>query len=180
MLTVIVAATHVLIPCTVLGQHERRFVLDTVRFAFVYQPNCPIEILDAVLVCPTTGGGSALLRLRNRGSSAVSAVAYFTIDADGGPSGTAVLDFAATACPLAPGDTSPASREYLTRGTVTLTDSEKRSLGPDLIQSRLILVVIAGVTFADGSVYHDDETVASVRAQLCTEPRTVYRRVPPN
>ena len=179
MLTMIVAATHLLSPHTVLGQHDRRFVLDTVRFAFVYQSKCPIEVLDAAVVCPTTGGGQALLRLRNRGSSAVSEVVYFTIDADGGLGRKTILDFAATGCPLAPGDTSPASRDDLTSGTVTLTDSEKRSFGPVLDQTRLVLVVIARVTFADGSVYQDDETVASVRAQLDTEPRNVYP-VPPN
>ena len=167
LLTPIATAMLLACPQYAVAQSERRYVAskDTVAFAFLYQPDCPVAVEDAVQIGFTKGGGYTRLRVRNRDTRPVNEIVYVTIN-DYGLINTTITDFADSTCPIAPGDTAPASRAALVAGTVTLTESEIRALGLARSESTLLLVAITEVRFADGSIWRDDHAVEAARKQF--------------
>lgn len=142
----------------------------------VAQPDCPLQLEKAERLARVGGGSGNNYRLRNKGTKPIrSFTVSYTFGEGTGGSRTWALKSQEI---IAPGQLVPSSLQESDGEIIPLTDELRAKLGLQGALKTIVFYMVERVEFADGSVYSDEATAATLRSYLESTADLVGRASP--
>jgi len=146
---------------------KARFVSIPREVAFpvvAFQPDCPLQFENVILLARPEGGGDPSFRLRNRGIKPIQAATFAMWTSAGGGS-TGNWSGKTTSQLVMPGQLVPLSEEE-EREIIPLTKELREKMQLNGPMKAVVVFMVLRVEFSDGTVYSDEQTFKSLEKYL--------------
>lgn len=154
----LLASVSVCAQQTGLGERRQLYIppSDMVLLTIASQPDCPIQIENANVLLPVTGGGlSAQYLLRNRGTKplGIQSVHLIMLTQQGVESGWEYRPKDGAAISVLPGTLVPPANLGLSPEIVPITDEIRKRLVASGQIPAVVVIMIEEIKFTDGTTY---------------------------